>query len=460
MYHGLTPTLLGIMPYAGTSFCVYGTLKRSIMALENLKSEKEIPKYQLLAAGGFSGIVAQSATYPLDILRRRMQVRSGEYKNIVDAAKHIYLMEGWRAFYKGLSMNWIKGPIAVGVSFTVNDSMKHRIREYHFDALKSVDIVKRAGTEPHLTILESLLAGGFAGAAAKFFTIPMERLKILYQVNPERHFTIRKAMKSARIIRGRSGVLALWRGSGITMMRVVPYAAITYTTYDVVKYHTPRLLFASERDPFTTFAAGAIAGVVATTITYPFDVLRVRMAAHWSPEPKYASTMAGLRKTIEQEGFRSLVQGLRPALVGIAPFVGINFAVYESCKPWLGKDPRFDKRVALGAASAIIAQSLTYPLHIISRRLQVHDVLTHGGPLYGSVANALQHIYRTEGFFHGLYKGVRLTWMLGPLAVGLSFSINDYMRDGFLQYKSNVHDDYQLLIATLLRRQKNGLKDP
>ena len=249
---------------------------------------------------------------------------------------------------------------------------------------------------------------------------------------------------------GSSGVLGLWRGSGITMVRVVPYAAITYSTFDVMKYHTPRFMFTQERDPVTTFLAGAIAGVVATTVTYPFDVLRTRMAAHWSPEPKYASAMAGLRRTIEQEGIRSLTAGLRPALVGIAPFVGINFACYESLKPYLGPDPAFHHRVMLGAASAVVAQTCTYPLHIVSRRLQVHDVLTHGGPLYGSTRQALQQIYRTEGFFQGLYKGVRLNYLLGPLAVGLSFSINDMSRDVFLRYKSKVHDEYQMILAKLL----------
>lgn len=71
--------------------------------------------------------MAQSATYPLDIVRRRMQVQTAAaplYRNELHALRKILADEGLRALFKGLSMNWVKGPVAVGISFTMNDQLK------------------------------------------------------------------------------------------------------------------------------------------------------------------------------------------------------------------------------------------------------------------------------------------------------------------------------------------------
>ena len=123
-YRGISPTILGIMPYAGISFFTYETLKSSYHLYTDIK---EIHPAQRLAFGACAGILGQTSSYPLDIVRRRMQTDGLDgggyrYHRIVQTLKHVWTSEGLiGGLYKGMSLNWIKGPVAVGISFTTFD---------------------------------------------------------------------------------------------------------------------------------------------------------------------------------------------------------------------------------------------------------------------------------------------------------------------------------------------------
>ncbi|XP_008298508.1 mitochondrial coenzyme A transporter SLC25A42-like [Stegastes partitus] len=122
LYRGFTPTILGVIPYAGITFFTYETLKK--LHAEKTKRSQPYP-YERLAFGACAGLIGQSASYPLDVVRRRMQtagVTGSRYGTILGTMREIVTQEGVvRGLYKGLSMNWVKGPVAVGISFTTFD---------------------------------------------------------------------------------------------------------------------------------------------------------------------------------------------------------------------------------------------------------------------------------------------------------------------------------------------------
>lgn len=91
----------------------------------------EIHPIERLMFGAVAGLFGQSASYPLDIVRRRMQTKKG-YNSIGYTLK-IVLQEGGivHGLYKGLSLNWIKGPISVGVSFTTFDILLHLMYDFN-----------------------------------------------------------------------------------------------------------------------------------------------------------------------------------------------------------------------------------------------------------------------------------------------------------------------------------------
>ncbi|XP_076388079.1 dephosphocoenzyme A carrier isoform X1 [Megachile rotundata] len=127
-YRGFPATLLGVIPYAGCSFFTYDLL-RNLLTVYTVA----IPGFSTsLICGGIAGMIAQTSSYPLDIVRRRMQtsaIKGQHYQTIRSTVMKIYKEEGIMAFYKGLSMNWVKGPIAVGISFATNDTIRDTLRK-------------------------------------------------------------------------------------------------------------------------------------------------------------------------------------------------------------------------------------------------------------------------------------------------------------------------------------------
>ena len=73
MYRGIIPTVTGMVPYAGLAF-TSNDLGRKFLA-KRYGGMGEVTTTEKLVCGGVSGLVAQSAVYPLDVTRRRMQTK-------------------------------------------------------------------------------------------------------------------------------------------------------------------------------------------------------------------------------------------------------------------------------------------------------------------------------------------------------------------------------------------------
>jgi solute carrier family 25 (mitochondrial carrier protein), member 16 len=139
-YRGFSPTLLGMLPYAGMSFLTHDTVgdllrRPSISEYTLMRASNQRPgkRAQLsapaeLASGAVAGLVSQSASYPLEVIRRRMQVGGavgdGHRLTIAETARRIFLERGWRGFFVGLSIGYIKVTPMVATSFYVYERGK------------------------------------------------------------------------------------------------------------------------------------------------------------------------------------------------------------------------------------------------------------------------------------------------------------------------------------------------
>ncbi|CAL9211226.1 unnamed protein product [Musa hybrid cultivar] len=71
LYRGLTPSLIGVVPYAATNYFAYVTLKKLYKKTFNTD---DIGNVATLLIGSAAGAISSSATFPLEVARKHMQV--------------------------------------------------------------------------------------------------------------------------------------------------------------------------------------------------------------------------------------------------------------------------------------------------------------------------------------------------------------------------------------------------
>lgn len=133
-YHGFLPTVMGMIPYAGVSFWAHDTAHDIMRAkpLRHYAVDYDHPKanqlrvWAQLTAGGIAGLCAQTAAYPLEVVRRRIQVggATGEYRRIMPTVRHIYAQSGFRGFFVGLTIGYLKVVPMFACSFFVYERAK------------------------------------------------------------------------------------------------------------------------------------------------------------------------------------------------------------------------------------------------------------------------------------------------------------------------------------------------
>eukprot|EP01026_Neomeris_dumetosa_P014661 TRINITY_DN1537_c0_g1_i6.p1 TRINITY_DN1537_c0_g1~~TRINITY_DN1537_c0_g1_i6.p1 ORF type:complete len:313 (-),score=32.97 TRINITY_DN1537_c0_g1_i6:405-1343(-) len=281
--------------------------------------------------------------------------------------------------------------------------------------------------KPKATVFDStkmFLAGGTAGAIARTCTAPLDRIKLLFQVQqvglstgsaaiagsgvgtaaapPQQYSNLYQA--ALKIFR-EEGFLAYWKGNGTNIIRIFPYSAAQLAANDTYK----RFLADSNGNltVVNRLAAGACAGMTATALTHPLDTLRLRLAL---PNHGYNGMVGAFTTVVRTEGVLALYKGLSPTLIGIAPYAAMNFATYDLLKKYvygsLEQPQNAINNLLIGGLSGTFAATVCYPLDTIRRRQQMK------GQAYKGQIDAIVTIWAKEGML-GFYQG----WLANTLKV-------------------------------------------
>jgi len=269
------------------------------------------------------------------------------------------------------------------------------------------------------SFVANFLAGGISAAVSKTVVAPIERVKLLLQVqyaNPN----IPKEMQYkgigdcfSRCI-AEQGFFSLYRGNLANVIRYFPTQALNFACKDTYKkYLCP---YNPKTQPGMFFigncASGGAAGATSLCFVYPLDFARTRLAADVGSGPEGKREFNGLidclKKITVKDGVKGLYNGFGISVIGIIFYRASYFGLFDTGKMLLlGDKPNLLYVFALGQVVTVSAGIISYPLDTVRRRL----MMSSGAEvkLYNGTMDCMSKILKNEGagaFFKGCGSNV------------------------------------------------------
>jgi solute carrier family 25 (mitochondrial folate transporter), member 32 len=299
----------------------------------------KLKEYPHLTAGSTAGICSTFILHPLDLVKTRFQVNEGmkqknsavpSYRTTFNAFRTIATKEGVRALYQGVPTAMLGSGISWGLYFFLYEKAK---LQYQTDPGKS----------EKLPPWKHILCGTQAGVMTVFVTNPIWLIKtrIQLQVSESERARLNLGTSSSPKYRGflhgvrtivtNEGPLALYRGL-VPALFLTSHGALQFMIYEELKSFTINVNN-GELGVMSPLLLGASSKVVASTLTYPYQVVKARIQRlTLKGETPYKGTLDCIQRTFNQEGVLGFYKGLAPNLIRIAPAAGITFWTYEFIK--------------------------------------------------------------------------------------------------------------------------------
>ncbi|KAJ1499540.1 hypothetical protein HMI54_009821 [Coelomomyces lativittatus] len=265
-------------------------------------------------------------------------------------------------------------------------------------------------------VWRSFLAGGIAGCSAKTVVAPLDRVKILFQTESPAYRSSFGVVRTVREIYSNFGIRGLLQGHSATLLRIFPYAAVKFMSYEQYKH-----IFALKSYPsLTHFFAGSMAGITSVFATYPLELIRVHLAYYPEPIPlskvihsisttptASSSSQTSTTPIPPRSGVAPFYRGFNATVCGMIPYAGVSFFVYERMKKY---HPHSHSWLLLtGGVAGIVSQTLSYPFEVVRRRIQIGR--------YTTMRDTFTDIYRRHGW-RGFYVGLSIGYLkVAPMSM-------------------------------------------
>ncbi|XP_069684851.1 solute carrier family 25 member 3-like isoform X2 [Periplaneta americana] len=272
---------------------------------------------------GLGGVLSCGTTHtgivPLDLVKCRIQVDPGKYKNIVTGFRVTLNEEGPQGLFKG----W--APTLIGYS------LQGCFKFGFYELFKAVYCGMLDEEKAYLWRTGIYLA---ASASAEFFAdialCPMEAVKVRIQTQPGFASTLRDAMP---IMYKEEGLYSFYKGLLPLWMRQIPYTMMKFTSFErTVEFlyrsvvSKPRTECSKTEQLVITFAAGYIAGVFCAVVSHPADTIVSKLN-----QDKGSTAMEVAKKL----GMIGVWKGLVPRIIMIGTLTAAQWFIYDGFKVWM-----------------------------------------------------------------------------------------------------------------------------
>ncbi|GLI60057.1 hypothetical protein VaNZ11_001909 [Volvox africanus] len=328
-------------------------------------------------AGAIAGCVARVITGPLDVIKIRFQVqlepimgapidpgKRSKYTGFGQAMTTIVREEGLQGLWRGTVPGLLLTVPYTAVQFVALQQVRQAAAAYGLTA--------NPGSAP----LISLASGALAGAAATVASYPFDLLRTTLAAQGEPQ-VYRNMWDAARGIVSQRGPMGLYSGLGVTLMEIMPYAALQFGLYDALNAMVNEARLRHQRDMADAAKAAAAGPRGANPIS-----------RHHQPRQHESSSAPCEVSTRYPDPSASSSSSL---------------SVLQASRL---------QAFACGLLAGLLAKLATHPLDVAKKRYQVaglqrslrYGARVEAGFVMRSLCQSLAYIYRTEGLM-GLWKG-------------------------------------------------------
>ena len=269
------------------------------------------------------------------------------------------------------------------------------------------------------SFLTDFMLGGVSAAVSKTIVAPIERVKLLLQVQDasasikaeDRYNGIGDCFQ--RVVK-EQGFASLWRGNLANVIRYFPTQALNFAFKDFYKsIFNP---YKADKEPVKFFigncASGGAAGATSLTVVYPLDFARTRLAADVGSggAREFDGLVDCLQKIFKKDGPQGLYRGFGISVVGIIAYRASYFGLFDTGKAILFPDAKKASTLAMWGFAQFVtvtAGVISYPLDTVRRRLMMDS--GRAEKMYNGTLDCFAKIAKDEGpraFFKGSLSNV------------------------------------------------------